>query len=64
MNGVVPLCLTFDTIGPLCRSIENAGLMLAAFEVTKPLPTGVGRILDVLLQVLKYDVLCDGTVHG
>lgn len=32
--------------------------------VTKPLPTGVGRILDMLCQVLKYDVLCDGTVGG
>ena len=29
---------------------------------TKQLPTGVSRILDVRLQVLKYDVLSDGTV--
>ncbi|MFT5064524.1 MAG: aspartyl-tRNA(Asn)/glutamyl-tRNA(Gln) amidotransferase subunit A [Reinekea sp.] len=36
LKGVVPLCLTFDTIGPLCRSVEDAGLMLAALEGTKP----------------------------
>ncbi len=29
-EGVVPLCRTFDTVGPLCRSVEDAGLMLAA----------------------------------
>ena len=31
---------------------------------TKPLPTGVGRILDMLLQVLKYDVFGDCPVGG
>ena len=32
LEGVVPLCLKFDTIGPLCRSVEDAALMLAALE--------------------------------
>ncbi|SEQ70279.1 amidase [Thalassovita taeanensis] len=32
LNGVVPLCASFDTIGPLCRSVEDAALMLAALE--------------------------------
>lgn len=32
LDGVVPLCLTFDTIGPLTRSVADAGLMLAAME--------------------------------
>jgi aspartyl-tRNA(Asn)/glutamyl-tRNA(Gln) amidotransferase subunit A len=31
-EGVVPLCEKFDTIGPLCRSVEDAALMLAALE--------------------------------
>ena len=31
---------------------------------TKPLPTGVGRILDMLLKVLEYDVFRDGTFGG
>ncbi|MEM6938883.1 MAG: amidase family protein [Pseudomonadota bacterium] len=32
LEGVVPLCKTFDTVGPLCRSVEDAGLLLAALE--------------------------------
>ena len=32
LEGVVPLCLKFDTIGPLARSVEDAALMLAALE--------------------------------
>ena len=32
LEGVVPLALKFDTVGPLCRSVEDAGLLLAALE--------------------------------
>ena len=32
LTGVVPLCEKFDTIGPLCRTVEDAALMLAALE--------------------------------
>lgn len=32
LSGVVPLCLKFDTIGPLGRTVEDAALMLAALE--------------------------------
>ena len=32
LQGVVPLCLRFDTVGPLARSVEDAALMLAAVE--------------------------------
>ena len=27
LGGVLPLCSSFDTVGPLCRSVEDAGLM-------------------------------------
>ena len=30
--GSVALCAEFDTVGPLCRSVEDAGLLLAAME--------------------------------
>lgn len=35
LEGVVPLALKFDTIGPLCRSVEDANLLTAAMEGNK-----------------------------
>ncbi len=32
LEGVVPLCPSFDTVGPLCRSVEDAALLLAALR--------------------------------
>ncbi len=32
LEGVVPLIARFDTVGPLCRSVEDAALMLSALE--------------------------------
>jgi aspartyl-tRNA(Asn)/glutamyl-tRNA(Gln) amidotransferase subunit A len=32
LDGVVPLAEKFDTIGPLCRSVEDAALLMAAME--------------------------------
>ena len=34
LEGVVPLALKFDTIGPLTRSVEDAALLLGAMEGT------------------------------
>lgn len=31
-DGVVPLCPKFDTIGPICRTVEDAALSLAILE--------------------------------
>ncbi|CUH63360.1 Mandelamide hydrolase [Thalassovita gelatinovora] len=36
LRGVVPLCEKFDTVGPLCRTVEDAALMLALLEGGKP----------------------------
>ena len=36
LSGVVPLCARFDTIGPLCRSVEDASLALASLEGARP----------------------------
>ncbi|MBS1302377.1 amidase family protein [Loktanella sp. SALINAS62] len=30
LQGTVPLCITFDSIGPLCRSVTDAALLTAA----------------------------------
>ena len=60
LEGVVPLCLQFDTIGPLCRSVEDAGLLLAAMEGGKPadLRGAVlkGRRFGILRTVAQDDV--------
>lgn len=32
LEGVVPLCARFDTVGPLCRSVEDAALLFAALS--------------------------------
>ncbi len=45
LEGVVPLCESFDTVGPLCRSVEDAALMLAAL--------GGGRAPDLSGASLK-----------
>ena len=35
-EGVVPLCSSFDTVGPLARTVEDANLLLAALEGGTP----------------------------
>lgn len=44
LDGVVPLCLRFDTIGPLCRSVEDAALLLAALEGGRPADLNGARL--------------------
>jgi len=60
LEGVVPLCLKFDTVGPLARSVEDAALLLAALEGGRaPDLAGAslrGRRLAVL-QTLAMDNL-------
>lgn len=36
LKGVVPLVESFDTVGPLCRTVEDAALLLAALEGGRP----------------------------
>ncbi|WP_146347058.1 amidase [Phaeobacter marinintestinus] len=60
LEGVVPLCLKFDTVGPLTRSVEDAGLLLAALEGDKPADlrgaSMKGRRLAVLKTIVGSDV--------
>jgi aspartyl-tRNA(Asn)/glutamyl-tRNA(Gln) amidotransferase subunit A len=59
LGGVVPLCEKFDTVGPLCRSVEDAALMLAALEGRQPNLRGAslqGRRLAVLKTVVMDDL--------
>ncbi|SFR56535.1 aspartyl-tRNA(Asn)/glutamyl-tRNA(Gln) amidotransferase subunit A [Yoonia tamlensis] len=60
LDGVVPLCLTFDTVGPLCRSVEDAALLFAALGGDKPVDLGdetlKGKRLMVLDTIAPDDV--------
>ncbi|APE44847.1 amidase [Sulfitobacter alexandrii] len=60
LEGVVPLALKFDTVGPLCRSVEDAGLLLAALQGAKPADLQhsdlAGRRLAVLRTVALEDL--------
>ncbi|WP_299501101.1 amidase family protein [uncultured Roseobacter sp.] len=60
LEGVVPLALKFDTVGPLCRSIEDANLLTAVMEGRKPFDLAgaslAGRRLAVLDTVATQEV--------
>jgi aspartyl-tRNA(Asn)/glutamyl-tRNA(Gln) amidotransferase subunit A len=60
LEGVVPLCLRYDTIGPLTRSVEDAALLLGALEGTQgPDLRGAdlsGRHFAILDTVAMQDV--------
>lgn len=60
LEGVVPLCLKFDTVGPLTRTVEDAALLLAAMEDTAPVDlSGVdlrGKRFGILQTVLMDDL--------
>ncbi|MDU9005112.1 amidase [Sedimentitalea todarodis] len=60
LAGVVPLCLKFDTIGPLGRTVEDASLMLAALEAGQAADLRgaslKGRRLGVLQTVAPDDL--------
>lgn len=60
LEGAVALCTEFDTVGPLCRTVEDAALMLAALEGTKaPDLKGVslkGMRFAALQSVVMEDV--------
>ncbi len=60
LEGVVPLCLRFDTVGPLTRSVEDAAQMLALLEGGAPADlrgaTLKGRRFADLQNVAKDDL--------
>ncbi len=59
LKGVVPLAPKFDTVGPLCRTVEDASLLLAALEGGRPADlTGAG------LAGLRFMVLENGLVDA
>ena len=63
LDGVVPLAAKFDTVGPLCRTVEDAALTLSALE-GRPAPDLRGASLRgrrlAVLQTIALDDLHNG----
>jgi len=53
LEGVVPLCARFDTVGPLCRSVEDASNMLAALAGSSAVDLRGASLKGVRLMVLE-----------
>lgn len=68
LDGVVPLAARFDTVGPLCRSVEDAALLFAAMSGNgKPadLDGGeAGRLRLLALTTVAQDDLRPGVAAG
>ncbi len=65
LDGVVPLCKTFDTVGPLCRTVEDAAAMLHALGGPQADLNGAqlrGARFAVLDTIVLDDL--DATVAG
>lgn len=67
LEGVVPLCARFDTVGPIARSVEDCALLLGAME-GRPAPDLTGASLDTLriavLETVAFDDLRDEPAEG
>lgn len=59
LDGVVPLALRFDTVGPLCRSVEDAALLLSVLEGGKPAGMTGGSVAGCRFGVLRTVVFDD-----
>ena len=59
LSGVVPLCARFDTIGPLCRSVEDASFALAALEGDTPVNLTNANLEGCRFAVCKTVVFDD-----
>ncbi len=58
-DGVVPLAARFDTVGPLCRSVEDAALMLAALEGGRAADLAGATLTGTRLMVLETAAMED-----
>lgn len=67
LQGAVPLCETLDTVGPITRSVEDAGLLLAALEGGKPADLR-GATLEgtrfLVLETLALDDVREAPMRG
>ncbi|MEC9312056.1 MAG: amidase family protein, partial [Pseudomonadota bacterium] len=59
LEGAVPLCTSFDTVGPLCRSVEDATLLLSVLEGSKPTDLRGTSLKGLRIGALQTAVLDD-----
>lgn len=57
--GVVPLAAKFDTVGPLCRTVEDAALVLAALEGRQPMDLRGATLQGRRFALLQTEALED-----
>jgi aspartyl-tRNA(Asn)/glutamyl-tRNA(Gln) amidotransferase subunit A len=53
LDGVVPLCVSLDHLGPLCRSVEDAAIVYRAMRGEPDWRPPVGSLSGVTLGVLR-----------
>lgn len=53
LEGVVPLCATFDTVGPLCRTTEDNAHVFAALAGEKPADLDGATLRGTRMLVLE-----------
>ena len=58
-QGVVPLCESFDTVGPLARSVEDCALLLSLLAGNKPADLTGASLTGTRLAVLQTTTLDD-----
>ncbi|MDO9524253.1 MAG: amidase family protein [Gemmobacter sp.] len=67
LTGVVPLAERFDTVGPLCRSVEDCALLVSAMEGVR-VPDLAGADLTgkrfLMLETVALDDLRDAPARG
>lgn len=59
LTGIVPLCESFDTVGPLAHSVEDCALLLAALEGRKAMDLEGTSLKGSRMMVLETVALDD-----
>ena len=59
LEGVVPLCARFDTVGPLSKTVEDAAYLHAALLGQGPFDLKGASLSDFKLAILKDDILSE-----
>ncbi len=59
LKGVVPLCASFDTVGPLCRTVEDAAQLFAVLQGEAATDLTGAELKGRSFAVCKNDALDD-----